>query len=270
MGCLQEDFCPHETKDEESKNKAEPKNKEAQTEHKNEDIGSKNKEELNNKEAQTDPKNDGNNIIIREEPNKKEDQTEQKNAIKVMENKKEPSDKEALAKNGQLITQKPPLSRSRTNADELDFDAYKNNIIRLHNDIREKHKTPKLKENEKLNDMASIYAESLVNDNQEKRDYEINIYNDEIVGENIIISESKRPEDAFKKILDEKSNYDFNRNKFSKASGHFTQAIWKDTTDIGCGFWADKRNKKYYVVLLYYPAGNIFENFSKNVISEKS
>ena len=169
-----------------------------------------------------------------------------------------------------IVKKNSSLKRSRTNADDFDLDAYKNTIIRLHNDIREKHKTPKLKENEKLNDMASIYAESLVNDNQEKRDYEINIYNDEIVGENIIISESKRPEDAFKKILDEKSNYDFNRNKFSKASGHFTQALWKDTTDIGCGFWADKRNKKYYVVLLYYPAGNIFENFSKNVISEKS
>ena len=173
--------------------------------------------------------------------------------------------KEAQAK----VDKKPSLNKSKTNADEFDLDTYKYTIIKLHNEIREKHKSPSLKENEKLNDMASIYAESLVN-NQEKRDYESFMYNDEIVGENIIISESKRPEDAFKKILDEKKNYDFNKNKFSKASGHFTQAIWKDTTDIGCGFWADKRNKNYYIVLLYYPAGNIFGNFSKNVISEKS
>ena len=161
------------------------------------------------------------------------------------------------------------LKRSRTNADDFDLDAYKNSIIKLHNEIREKHKSPPLKENEELNEKASIYAESLVN-NQEKINYELNMYNDEIVGENIIVAESKRSEEAFKKIIDEEKNYDFKSNKFSKATGHFTQAIWKDTTDIGCGFWVDKGNKKYYIVLLYYPAGNIFGKFSENVISDKN
>ena len=172
--------------------------------------------------------------------------------------------KEAQAK----VDKKPSLNKSKTNADEFDFDTYKYTIIKLHNEIREKHKSPSLEENENLSNMASIYAESLVN-NQEKGNYELLMYKDEIVGENIIISESKRPEDAFKKILDEKNNYDFNSNKFSKASGHFTQAIWKDTTDIGCGFWADKTSKKNFIVLLYYPAGNVLGNFNKNVNKEK-
>ena len=106
------------------------------------------------------------------------------------------------------------LKRSRTNADDFDLDAYKNSIIKLHNEIREKHKSPPLKENEELNEKASIYAESLVT-NQEKINYELNMYNDEIVGENIIVAESKRSEEAFKKILDEEKNYDFKNNKFS-------------------------------------------------------
>ena len=199
----------------------------------------------------------------------KEEKTDLNNVNEVMKIREVSNDKEVPVNNSLKATKTPSLNRARTNADEFDLDIYKNSIIKFHNEIREKHKSPPLKENEKLNDLASIYAESLVN-NQEKINYELNMYNDEIVGENIIVAESKRPEDAFKKILDEEKNYDFNKNKFSKATGHFTQAIWKDTTDIGCGFWVDKENKKYYIVLLYYPAGNIFGKFSENVISDKN
>ena len=199
----------------------------------------------------------------------KEEKTDFNNVNEEMKIREISNDKEVQVNNSLKVTKTPPLNRARTNADEFDLDIYKNSIIKFHNEIREKHKSPPLKKNEKLNDLASIYAESLVN-NQEKINYELNMYNDEIVGENIIVAESKRPEDAFKKILDEEKNYDFNKNKFSKATGHFTQAIWKDTTDIGCGFWVDKENKKYYIVLLYYPAGNIFGKFSENVISDKN
>ena len=199
----------------------------------------------------------------------KEEKTDLNNVNEEMKIREVSNDKEVPVNNSLKATKTPSLNRARTNADEFDLDIYKNSIIKFHNEIREKHKSPPLKENEKLNDLASIYAESLVN-NQEKINYELNMYNDEIVGENIIVAESKRPEDAFKKILDEEKNYDFNKNKFSKATGHFTQAIWKDTTDIGCGFWVDKENKKYYIVLLYYPAGNIFGKFSENVISDKN
>ena len=199
----------------------------------------------------------------------KEEKTDLNNVNGEMKIREVSNDKEVPVNNSLKATKTPSLNRARTNADEFDLDIYKNSIIKFHNEIREKHKSPPLKENEKLNDLASIYAESLVN-NQEKINYELNMYNDEIVGENIIVAESKRSEEAFKKILDEEKNYDFNSNKFSKATGHFTQAIWKDTTDIGCGFWVDKGNKKYYIVLLYYPAGNIFGKFSENVISDKN
>ena len=199
----------------------------------------------------------------------KEEKTDLNNVNEEMKIREVSNDKEVPVNNSLKVTKTPPLNRARTNADEFDLDIYKNSIIKFHNEIREKHKSPPLKENKELNEKASIYAESLVN-NQEKINYELNMYNDEIVGENIIVAESKRSEEAFKKILDEEKNYDFNSNKFSKATGHFTQAIWKDTTDIGCGFWVDKGNKKYYIVLLYYPAGNIFGKFSENVISDKN
>ena len=173
-----------------------------------------------------------------------EAKTDLNNENKEIEIKEDLIIEDAQVNNNQIVNKKPSLNRARTNADDFNLDAYKSSIIKFHNQIRGKHKSPPIKENEKLNDLASIYAESLVN-NQEKRNYELNKYNEEIVGENIIVAESKSSEDAIKKILDEEKNYDFNSNKFSKATGHFTQAIWKDTTDIGCGFWVDKENKKY-------------------------
>ena len=164
------------------------------------------------------------------------------------------------------VKKKPSLPRARTNADDFDFENYKINMLRLHNEIREKHSSHELKENEELNDIATHYAESLVNKNVKTI---INKYNNKIVGINIIISESNKPEDILNQVLNEENNYDYNENKFSKDKGHFTQIIWKNTTDIGFGFWEDKDNQKYYNVILYYPAGNILGEFKQNVKEKK-
>ena len=163
------------------------------------------------------------------------------------------------------VKKKAFLNRSRTNADDFDFENYKKNMLKLHNDLREKHSSLELKENEELNDIATEYAESLV----DKKENILKKYKNEIVGINIIISESKKPEDIFKKILNEENNYNYNENKFSKNNGHFTQIIWKNTTDIGFGFWEDKEKEKYYSVILYYPAGNILGEFKQNVNDKK-
>ena len=157
------------------------------------------------------------------------------------------------------------VKRVRTNAEEFDLDSYKFSMLKLHNDLRQKYKSLELKENKKLDEIASTYAEFLVNN---KNANKINIYNGEILGENIIISETKSPEEVFNQLLVENEDYDFKENKFSKKTAHFTQIIWKNTTDIGCGFWADKENKKFYTVLLYYPSGNVLGKFPENIKDE--
>ena len=167
-------------------------------------------------------------------------------------------------RNELLVKKKSSLNKSRTNAEDFDIDAYTNEMLKLHNELREKHNSPPLTVNIELNDLAGEYAESLA-----EKNCQYNVYNGEILGENIFISDSKKAEDVFKRILKEKKNYEndeFDKNKYNNLTGHFTQAIWKSTTELGCGFWADKRNKKnYYIVLLYYPAGNILGKFSENV-----
>ena len=184
--------------------------------------------------------------------------------IRKVENNQEPQAK----RDAELVKKKSSLNRARTNAEDIDLETFISEMVKLHNELRIKHDSPPLNENEELNNMASSYAKSLAN-NQEKNNCEYNVYKEEILGENIFITDYKKPKDIFKKISNEKYEYDFDKNKYSNSSAHFTQAIWKDTTDIGCGFWADKASKKNFIVLLYYPAGNVLGNFNKNVNKEK-
>ena len=162
-----------------------------------------------------------------------------------------------------IIIKNQSLYRAKTNAAEFGLEDYKNKIIDFHNKLRQEHKSPKIKENEELNDMASAYVESLINNKNVNN--HLNQYNGQIVGEIIIISKSSKLEDILKKISDEKKDYDFKSKKFSIKSSHFTQVIWKGTSDIGFGFYTDKDSKIHYIVLLYYPAGNILGDFSENI-----
>ena len=165
--------------------------------------------------------------------------------------------------NQEMVTKTLSLNRAKTNVEEFDFEAYKNKILQFHNDLRREHKSSEIEEDEELNNMANSCIESLLSNKNGIN--KLNIYKGQIVGENIIVSDSKNPEVIFNKILNEKKEYNFNLNKFDKNFGHFTQAIWKGTSKIGICFLADKENRKYYTVLLYYPAGNILGEFSENV-----
>ena len=157
---------------------------------------------------------------------------------------------------------------TKTNAEDVDIDNYTDLMLKLHNELRQNYNLPLLTKNKELNDMASKYAESLVKNNG-KFINTSNIYNGQFVGENVIISESKKAEDVFNIITKEKNLYNYEENKFSKKAGHFTQMIWKETTDVGIGFMQDKENNKYYSVILYYQTINFIIKFKKNVNKEK-
>lgn len=59
--------------------------------------------------------------------------------------------------------------------------------------------------------------------------------------------------------------YDFDSPGFDYSSGHFTQVVWKDSKLFGYGE-ATSSNKTEYVVARYFPAGNVDEEFSINVV----
>ena len=65
---------------------------------------------------------------------------------------------------------------------------------------------------------------------------------------------------------DEEPLYDYNNPGFSPETGHFTQVVWKGTTEIGCGFTTGCSPGYANVwVCQYSPPGNFLGQFAENV-----
>ncbi|KAH7140804.1 CAP domain-containing protein [Dactylonectria macrodidyma] len=67
---------------------------------------------------------------------------------------------------------------------------------------------------------------------------------------------------------DERDEYNFGRGKFSKKTGHFTQLVWKATTDVGCGRRLCGQSG-WYLVCEYWPRGNVVGAFKEEVQEEE-
>jgi len=63
---------------------------------------------------------------------------------------------------------------------------------------------------------------------------------------------------------EERDEYDFSKQGFHEDTGHFTQLVWKNTTDVGCG----RRlcgERGWYLVCEYWPRGNVIGEFDDEV-----
>ncbi|KAI9633050.1 CAP domain-containing protein [Dioszegia hungarica] len=88
---------------------------------------------------------------------------------------------------------------------------------------------------------------------------------------------------AFNSWANEAAKYDWNAPGFSSATGHFTQVVWKATTEVGCGvvscadgtiFSGTQGQKTSYVICEYRKPGNVVGNnnqyFTDNVGTKQS
>ncbi len=64
---------------------------------------------------------------------------------------------------------------------------------------------------------------------------------------------------------DEETDYDYNDPGFSSGTGHFTQVVWKGTTEIGCALTTDCPSWSRTWVCQYNPPGNYIGQFAENV-----
>ena len=165
--------------------------------------------------------------------------------------------------NSSKVNVEPIISRTSTTVSFI--EDYKMRVLLRKNNLRNKHNSPELQFNEKLNAMAQEYAKKLFESNNNKKKYfSFNMYNDSFLGENILIAKKKPPEDICKQWYDENKNYNYGTNKFQNNAAHFTQMIWKNTKEIGIGFHFDN-DSNFCLVVYYYPSGNILGEFSKNI-----
>ena len=60
------------------------------------------------------------------------------------------------------------------------------------------------------------------------------------------------------------NSYDFRSPGFRSGTGHFTQIVWQESTELGVGK-AKGSNGKIIVVARYRPPGNVINHFQNNV-----
>lgn len=161
------------------------------------------------------------------------------------------------------------MQNSKANLNALVLnDKFYRETLDAHNELRELHNAEKLSLNLKLCEIAQEYAS-----NYASKMAITNVSNslyDDTLGENIAFQFSQSKEIINGVVVtriwyNEVKNHDFTNPQFSPTTGHFTQIVWKKTTDVGFGR-AKAKDGSYLMVAKYFPAGNIPGEFTENVL----
>jgi hypothetical protein len=150
-----------------------------------------------------------------------------------------------------------------------------NTFVARHNLYRAKHHSPNITNNSSLNSTAQAWANYLAA--HQLFEHSTNRHN---VGENIYayyttgspLNATNLAKNAVDSWYNEVSQYNYNHPGFSHETGHFTQVVWKNSHQLGCGTaqgikQMDGHNYiALYVVCQYAPAGNVIGQFPQNVL----
>jgi uncharacterized protein YkwD len=119
---------------------------------------------------------------------------------------------------------------------------------------------PAMTWNDDLANIAQGYAEQCKWEHNPDRSDTFNTY----VGENLFAQYGSVPSslDVVQNWMDEQQFYDYDTNGCSGVCGHYTQVVWRESTELGCAIhlcdeveglsWSDV----YLVVCNYAPGGN--------------
>jgi uncharacterized protein YkwD len=135
-------------------------------------------------------------------------------------------------------------------------------IVAAHNTVRQRHCAPPLAWSAELAAFAQDWANQLRDRSCAFEHRAGNRY-----GENLSFLSPVglgNPESIVGSWYGEVEKYDFGKPGFSFEAGHFTQVVWKSTTQLGCGI-AECDNAELWVCN-YAPAGNVEGSFDSQVL----
>ncbi|MFB2893352.1 CAP family protein [Aerosakkonemataceae cyanobacterium BLCC-F50] len=159
----------------------------------------------------------------------------------------------------------------------IDLPAFRSSALSNHNTYRATHHSPSMTISESLNSTAQTWAEHLAanavfehSDSSQRNDAGENIYVSYTTESSIDSAELGKSavEDWYKEV----SAYDYNNPESSSGTGHFTQVVWKNSTELGCGAAQGiatidgTKFNAFYVVCQYAPAGNMEGEYASNVL----
>ncbi|XP_020896957.1 Golgi-associated plant pathogenesis-related protein 1 [Exaiptasia diaphana] len=149
---------------------------------------------------------------------------------------------------------------------------YASQTLEAHNRYRRTHEAGPLRLNQAMSSNAAGYARTLARTGRFKHSPKSS-RTDRTNGENLVYRCSSYDEplpakQAVKQLYDEVCQYNFNRPGFSMATGHFTQLIWKASTELGVGTATKRKGRMncLYVVFRYKRGGNVPRAYETNAV----
>jgi pathogenesis-related protein 1 len=135
-------------------------------------------------------------------------------------------------------------------------------MVTAHNQWRSKVKVPDLSWSSKLATSAQQWADQLgqtgCNMKHSTGSYGENIYYAGPLqqGDGISSPQQVVEQDVVDSWGNEVKNYDYESNSCHSVCGHYTQVVWKSTTEVGCGMVVCADNEQIWVCQ-YNPRGNM-------------
>ncbi len=154
-----------------------------------------------------------------------------------------------------------PESRPAPAPPQSNLPTEANAFVAAHNKVRAAHCAGALGWSQKLADAAQRWANSLRDQGCKFGHSPNNAYGENLAAGTIGALD---PGSVVAMWYDELKQYRFPSGGFSMETGHFTQVVWRGTTQVGCGHVQCNGNDIY--VCEYDPAGNYEGQYEQNVL----
>lgn len=155
-----------------------------------------------------------------------------------------------------------PKRRSMSSVSSLPRDDFQEACITATNKVRAEHGALPLTWSDDLLMAAKNWAETLA-----ERGF-LQHSESQLYGENIIIStEDLSADETVDKWAAEEEDYDYGKARWQKGTSHFTQMVWRTSTEFGIYKTKMLRKDSYVIVATYKALGNSNKHgdYAKNV-----